>query len=85
MVMTTRKGKAKVMGDAQEKLYSAKETVALLGISRPTLSRLLRRNAIGHFRIGTRTLFSAEHIRTFLESVEQVPREARRTKAVGRR
>lgn len=88
MVMTTpNKGKERcsAMDSFSQKLYSAKEAVALLGISRPTLSRLLRRNAIGHFRIGTRTLFSMEHIRAFLESVEQVPREARRTKAVGRR
>lgn len=73
------------MNNVKEKLHSAKETVAILGISRPTLSRLLRRNAIGHFRIGTRTLFSTEHIRAFLESVEQVPKESRRTKAAGRR
>lgn len=73
------------MGDVQEKLFSAKETVALLGISRPTLSRLLRRNAIGHFRIGTRTLFSAEHIRAFLESVEQAPKGSSRARATGRR
>jgi excisionase family DNA binding protein len=75
----------KAMNNVQEKLYSAKETVAMLGISRPTLSRLLRRNAIGHFRIGTRTLFSADHIRIFLESVEEVPKEPRRARAAGRR
>lgn len=73
------------MNDVRERLYSAKEAVTILGISRPTLSRLLRRNAIGHFRIGTRTLFSAEHINAFLASVEQVPKESRRTKAAGRR
>lgn len=73
------------MSDVQQKLYSAKEAVALLGISRPTLSRLLRRNAIGCFRIGTRTLFSSEHIRAFLDNVEQLPKDARRAKAAGRR
>jgi excisionase family DNA binding protein len=73
------------MSDVQEKLYSARETVAMLGISRPTLSRLLRRNAIGHFRIGTRTLFSAEHIRIFLKSVEEVPKEPRRVRVAVRR
>jgi excisionase family DNA binding protein len=61
------------MSDIQVKLYSAKETITLLGISRPTLSRLLRKAAIGHFRIGTRTLFSSDHIRAYLESVEQKP------------
>lgn len=83
--MTTRKERGKAMSDVRERLYSAKEAVAILGISRPTLSRLLRRNAIGHFRIGTRTLFSADHINTFLASVEQVPKELRRTKAAARR
>jgi excisionase family DNA binding protein len=83
--MTTRKERGKAMSDVRERLYSAKEAVAILGISRPTLSRLLRRNAIGHFRIGTRTLFSAEHINAFLASVEQVPKEPRRTKAAARR
>lgn len=73
------------MYDVKDRLYSAKEAVELLGISRPTLSRLLRRNAIGHFRIGTRTLFSSEHINAFLASVEQVPKASRRTKAAARR
>lgn len=85
MVMTTRKEWGRAMSDLKEKIYSAKETVAILGISRPTLSRLLRRNAIGHFRIGTRTLFSEEHIRTFLQSVEQAPKAPRHTKAAARR
>lgn len=73
------------MSEDQGKLYSARETVEKLGISRPTLSRLLRRKVIGHFRIGTRTLFSEEQIRVFLESVEQVPRESRRTRAATRK
>ena len=85
MVLTIPTERCNAMGEASQKIYSAKEAVALLGISRPTLSRLLRRNAIGHFRIGTRTLFSAEHIRAFLESVEQVPKESRSTKAAARR
>jgi excisionase family DNA binding protein len=65
------------MGEVQERLYSAKETIIILGISRPTLSRLLRKKAIGHFRIGTRTLFSSEHIRVFLKNVEQLPKAPR--------
>jgi excisionase family DNA binding protein len=66
----------------QEKLYSAKELVVLLGISRPTLSRLQQKGAIGCYKIGVRTLFAHKHIEDFLAKHERVPRLARRTNVV---
>jgi excisionase family DNA binding protein len=66
----------------QEKLYSAKETVALLGISRPTLSRLQQKGAIGCYKIGVRTLFAQKHIEDFLARHEQVAKRTRRTNVV---
>ena len=71
------------MSNVQEKLYSAKETVALLGISRPTLSRLQQKGAIGCYKIGVRTLFAQKHIEDFLAKHERVPRLVRRTNVVG--
>lgn len=70
------------MNNVQEKLYSAKETVALLGISRPTLSRLQQKGAIGCYKIGVRTLFAQKHIEDFLAKNERVPRLLRRTNVV---
>lgn len=69
----------------QEKLYSAKETVALLGISRPTLSRLQQKGAIGCYKIGVRTLFAQKHIEDFLARHERVANEVRQRKVVSRR
>ena len=70
------------MSNVQEKLYSAKETVALLGISRPTLSRLQQKGAIGCYKIGVRTLFAQKHIEDFLARHERMPRQTRRTNVV---
>jgi excisionase family DNA binding protein len=67
------------MSNVQEKLYSAKETVALLGISRPTLSRLQQKGAIGCYKIGVRTLFAQKHIEDFLAKHERIPRLVSRT------
>lgn len=65
------------MSNVEEKLYSAKETVALLGISRPTLSRLQRRGAISCYKIGVRTLFAKKHIDEFLAKHECLAKEVR--------
>lgn len=56
-------------------LLSAKEAAARLGISRPTLSRLIRDNRIGVYRVGTRTLFDEQILDTFRASVYIAPRE----------
>jgi excisionase family DNA binding protein len=51
--------------------FSAKETCLRIGVSRPTLSRLVASRQIGCFRVGTRLLFSEQHITNFLASVER--------------
>jgi excisionase family DNA binding protein len=60
------------------KNLSVKETCKAIGISRPTLNRLLKAQKISCFRVGTgkkpRVLFAPEHIRQFLESCEQTAR-----------
>jgi excisionase family DNA binding protein len=69
----------------QEKLFSAKETVAKLGISRPTLSRLQQKGKIGCYKIGVRTLFGQHHIDDFLRRHERVPDEPSHSKRVATR
>lgn len=54
---------------------SAREVCQLIGVSRPTLSRLCAAGKIGFYRVGVRLLFSPEHVKAFLESCEVKPRE----------
>lgn len=54
----------------KEQLLTTEECAELLRISRATLSRLLAKGAIGFYRVGFRTMFSEEHIETYLKSVE---------------
>ena len=64
-----------------QKMISAEETAKRLGISRATLSRLVRENRIGHYRIGQRTMFTEEILKSFVESTFQPPVEGRREAA----
>ncbi len=66
-------------GAHKEVLLSEKEAAARLGISRITLLRMRAANRISFFRIGTRVLFSEDHLRTFLEGVERRACERRKT------
>lgn len=59
-----------------EKPLSARETAEYLGISRATLSRLVSRGSIGHYRVGDRPFFSPAHIAAYLASVERPARPA---------
>lgn len=68
------------MSEIQGKLLSAKQAVNRLGISKPTLCRLMQRGEIGFYRVGARVLLSEEHIKEFLNRVEQKPRNAQATK-----
>lgn len=56
-------------------LLSAKEAAVRLGISRPTLSRLVRDNKIGVYRVGVRTLFDEKILEEFKNSIFQPARE----------
>ncbi len=62
-----------------EKLLSAREAAEHLSISRATLSRLVSRGSIGHYRIGDRLLFSPTHIAAYLASVERPARSLNAT------
>jgi len=56
----------------QTKLFSANQTALRLGISKPTLCRLMQKKAISFYRIGTRVLFDEEkHIQPYLASCER--------------
>ncbi len=67
------------MSDQQAKLLSPNETALRLGISKPTLCRLMKKQVVGFYRIGTRVLFDEEkHIQPYLALCErkaQVERE----------
>jgi excisionase family DNA binding protein len=63
------------MSEVTEKLLSAKEAVERLGISKPTLCRLMQRGKIGYYRVGMRVLFSDKHISDFLAACEHKPKE----------
>ncbi len=57
----------------QENLISAKEAARLLGISRANLSRLVKRNCIGVYQIGIRTMFDKRTLDAFKQSVYVKP------------
>ncbi len=62
----------KQMSEQQAKLLSANETALRLGISKPTLSRLMQKQAISFYRIGARVLFDEEkHIQPYLATTER--------------
>lgn len=48
--------------------YSPSEAAEVLGISRPTVYVLLRRADFPAFKLGTRTLISAEGLRAWVEA-----------------
>ena len=59
------------MDNIGKRNYSAKETCSKIGVSRPTLTRLAQNRKIAYYRVGTRLLFSDEHIEQFLGAVER--------------
>lgn len=52
---------------------SEKEAARALGISRVSLFRLRRAGLIGYYCIGGRVLYSPEHLRAYLATVERHP------------
>ena len=51
-------------------LLNEKQVAQRLGVSRITVHRLRKRNAIGYFRIGNKVFYSQNHVNDYLESVE---------------
>lgn len=62
---------------AEENL-SEREAARRLGISRISLFRLRRSEAIGYYCIRGRVLYSPEHLRAYLATVERAPTVRRR-------
>jgi len=56
-------------------LMTIKETAPLLKCSEVTLRRLIRAGKIGYKRIGSRYLFTQDHIQDFLNRVDVPPTE----------
>lgn len=48
--------------------YSPAETAAVLGVSRPTVYTLLKRADFPAFKVGARTLISAEGLRAWVQA-----------------
>ena len=63
-----------------KRLLSAREAAERLGVSRATLSRLIKARRIGVFRVGTRTLFDSATLKHFMNTVYQAPSDATATK-----
>jgi len=58
---------------------SEKDAARTLGVSRVSLFRLRRAGMIGYYCIGGRVLYSPDHIRNYLTSVERRPAARRRS------
>ncbi len=63
------------MSETKEALKSANQTARLLGVSTPTLCRLMQRKKIGFYRVGKRVLFAERHVTEFLAACESKPVE----------
>ncbi len=48
--------------------YSPTETAQVLGVSRPTVYQLMKRTDFPVFKVGTRTLVSAEGLRAWIQA-----------------
>ncbi len=48
--------------------YSPTETAQVLGVSRPTVYQLMKRADFPAFKVGSRTLVSAEGLRAWVEA-----------------
>lgn len=48
--------------------YSAAETAEVLGVSRPTVYALMRQAGFPAFKVGARTLISAEGLRAWVQA-----------------
>lgn len=53
---------------ADKLTYSAAETAQVLGVSRPTVYQLMKRDDFPVFKVGTRTLVSAEGLRAWVQA-----------------
>jgi excisionase family DNA binding protein len=74
-------GKSKVSEEKLNddlKVFSKDEVAKLLTLSPMTVHRAIRGKKLGHYRIGSRVLISAQYLEAYLARCERTPR----TKAV---
>jgi excisionase family DNA binding protein len=55
--------------EKEREMISAKEAARRLGISRASLSRLIRNNCIGVYRVGGKTMFDETILDAYKKSV----------------
>lgn len=53
---------------ADKLAYSTAEAAEVLGVSRPTVYTLMRRTGFPAFKVGSRTLISAEGLRAWVQA-----------------
>jgi excisionase family DNA binding protein len=58
-------------------LHNEKDVATMLGLSPITIHRLRRAGRLGFYRVGSRVLYSDNHIMSYLESVERPAGSAR--------
>lgn len=51
----------------EDKMYSLKDLVSILGITRPTLNTILEKQLIGHYKIGQRYFVSQDQLEAYIE------------------
>jgi excisionase family DNA binding protein len=58
-----------------EPKYSIQKAAEILGVDYSTVSRLLSRGKLGHFRVGDRKLIAESHLKDYLKSNERLARK----------
>jgi excisionase family DNA binding protein len=73
---------SQVVNEAAEnkKLISATEAAERLGVSRPTITRLIQAKRLACYRIGSRVLFDDSILENYLATVYQPPADAKLSK-----
>lgn len=72
-----RSGMSSSLESGSQPLLSETDAAKKLGVCRHTLLRARKRGEIGYYRIGDRVLYSAAHLRSYLEASEHSPRHKR--------
>lgn len=57
-----------------ETKYSIQQTADILGVDYSTVSRLLSRGKLGHFKVGDRRVIAESHLKDYLKSIERLPK-----------
>lgn len=58
-----------------EPKFSIAKTAKILGVDASTVSRLLSRGKLGHFKLGDRKVIAESHLKDYLKSIERLPRK----------